>query len=170
VSSGGKASVRQLERPLDDPGDEAPTGTRGEDAPVERTDRLARVVAPDNLRRARHQVRRHQGAPDIDGRTGDDLEAYLKTHGPTIRAALLEGTYAPQPVRRAAIPTPGGGSRNLGIPTVLDRFIEPALLQVLQEEGDPTFAERSDGFRPPRRAHQAVEQAQASIREGDTWA
>jgi RNA-directed DNA polymerase len=93
--------------------------------------------------------------------TVDDLGAYLKTHWPTIRAALLAGTYAPQPVRRTEIPKPAGGTRNLGIPTVLDRCIEQALLQVLQEEWDPTFSESSDGFRPQRSAHQAVEQAQA---------
>jgi RNA-directed DNA polymerase len=101
--------------------------------------------------------------------TVDDLEEHLQTHGPTIRASLLAGTYAPQPVRRAAIPKPGGGTRNLGIPIVLDRCIEQALLQVLQEEWDPTFSESSSGFCPQRRAHQAVGQAQASIREGYTW-
>jgi RNA-directed DNA polymerase len=130
---------------------------------------LARVLEPDNLRWALHQVRRHQGAPGIDGMTVDDLEEHLKTHGPTIRASLLAGTYTPQPVRRAAIPKPGGGPRNLGIPIVLDRFIEQALLQVLQPEWDPTCAERSDGCRPQRSAHQAVGQAQAYIRDGYTW-
>ena len=169
MSSEGKASVRPLERPLDDPGDEAVTGTRREDAPVEETDLLERVLEPQNLRRALQQVRRHQGAPGIDGMTVDDLEEQVKTHWPTIRAALVEGTYAPQPVRRTEIPKPGGGTRNLGIPTVLDRFIEQALLQVLQEEWDPTFSESSDGFRPQRSAHQAVGQAQAYMRAGDTW-
>jgi RNA-directed DNA polymerase len=169
VSSGDKASVRQLELPLGEPGDEVTTGTRGEDAPVEGTDLLERVLDPQNLRRALHQVRRNQGAPGIDGMTVDDLGEYLKAHWPTVRAALLEGTYAPQPVRRTEIPKPGGGTRNLGIPTVLDRFIEQALLQVLQEEWDPTFSERSYGFRPQRSAHQAVEQAQGYIRNGYTW-
>jgi RNA-directed DNA polymerase len=169
VSSEGNASVRQLELPLDAPGDEAVTGTREGDAPVERTDLLERVLEAGNLRHALHQVRRNQGAPGIDGMTVDDLGEYLKTHWSTIRAALLEGTYAPQPVRRTEIPKPGGGTRNLGIPTVLDRFIEQALLQVLQEEWDPTFSERSYGFRPQRSAHQAVEQAQAHIRDGYTW-
>ena len=169
MSSEGKASVRPLERPLDDPGDEAVTGTRRADAPVEETDLLERVLAPQNLRRALQQVRRHQGAPGLDGMTVDDLEEQVKTHWPTIRAALVEGTYAPPPVRRTEIPKPGGGTRNLGIPTVLDRFIEQALLQVLPEEWDPTFSERSDGFRPQRRAHQAVGQAQADMRAGDPW-
>jgi RNA-directed DNA polymerase len=128
VSSEGQAPVRPRELPLDDPGDEAVTGTRREDAPVEETDLLERVRAPQHLRRARQQVRRHQGARGIDGMTVDDLEEHLKTHGPTIRAALVEGTDAPQPVRRTEIPKAGGGIRKLGIPPVLDRCIEPALL------------------------------------------
>ena len=136
---------------------------------MEGTDLLERVLEAGNLRRALHQVRRNQGAPGIDGMTVDDLGEYLKTHWPTIRAALLEGTYVPQPVRRTEIPKAGGGTRNLGIPTVLDRFIEQALLQVLQEEWDPTFSESSYGFRPQRSAHQAVGQAQAYIRAGYTW-
>jgi RNA-directed DNA polymerase len=169
VSSGGKASVRQLQLPLEEPGGEAATGTRGEDAPVEGADLLERVLEAGNLRRALHQVRRNQGAPGVDGMTVDDLGAYLKTHWPTIRAALLEGTHVPQPVRRTEIPKAGGGTRKLGIPTVLDRFIEQALLQVLQEEWDSTFSESSYGFRPKRSAHQAVGQAQAYIRAGYTW-
>jgi RNA-directed DNA polymerase len=169
VSSEGNASVRQLELPLEAPGDEAIAGTRGEDAPVEEQNLLERVLEPHNLRCALYQVRRNQGAPGIDGMTVDDLEEHLKTHWLTIRASLLAGTYAPQPVRRAAIPKPGGGTRNLGIPIVLDRFIEQALLQVLQQEWDPTFSERSHGFRPQRSAHQAVGQAQAYIRAGYTW-
>jgi RNA-directed DNA polymerase len=169
VSSEGNASVRQLELPLEAPGDEAITGTRGEDAPVEEQNLLERVLEPLNLRCALYQVRRNQGAPGIDGMTVDDLEEHLKTHWPTIRASLLAGTYAPQPVRRAAIPKPGGGTRNLGIPIVLDRFIEQALLQVLQQEWDPTFSGQSYGFRPQRSAHQAVGQAQTYIRAGYTW-
>jgi RNA-directed DNA polymerase len=92
VSSGGQAAVRQLERPLGPPGDEAMAGTRGEDAPVEEKHLLERRLAAPNLRRARHQVRRHQGAPGVDGMTVDGLGECLKTHGPMIRAALLEGT------------------------------------------------------------------------------
>jgi RNA-directed DNA polymerase len=168
VSSGGNAAVRQLERPLDDPGEEAVTGRRGEDAPGEGTDLLERVLEAGNLRRARHQVRRHQGAPGLEGRTVDDLGADLKAHGPRIRAAWLEGTSAPQPVRRTESPKPGGGTRHWGIPTVRDRVIEHALVQGRQEEWDPTCAERSDGCRPQRRAHQAVGQAPASTRQGYT--
>jgi RNA-directed DNA polymerase len=169
VSSGDKASVRPRERPLDAPGEEAVTGTRGEDAPVAGTDLLERGLEPQHLRRARQQVRRHQGAPGLEGRTVDDLGAYLQTHGPTSRAALGAGTDAPQPVRRTAIPKAGGGTRHVGIPTGLDRFIAHALRPVLQEEWDPTGSERSDGVRPPRRAPQAVGQAQADSRDGDTW-
>jgi RNA-directed DNA polymerase len=166
VSSGGKASVRPLERPRGIPGDEAIAGTRGEDAPVEEKNLLERMLEVQNLRRALHQVRRNQGGPGVDGMTVDDLGEYLKTHWPMSRAALLGGTSAPQPVRRTAMPKPGGGTRNLGIPTVLDRCIEHALRQVRQEEWDPTFSARSDGFRPQRSAHQAVGQAQAYTREG----
>ena len=173
VSSEGKASVRQLELPLDDPGDEAVTGTRREDAPVEETDLLERVLEPQNLRRALQQVRRNQGAPGIDGMTVDDLEEHVKTHWPTIRAALVEGTYAPQPVRRTVIPKAGGGTRNLGIPTVLDRCIEQALLQVLQEEWDPTFSERSPAFARSvvsiRRWHKRRQTSGQATRGWWTW-
>ena len=102
---------------------------------MDETDLRERVLEPQNLRRALQQVRRHQGAPGIDGMTVDDLGAYLQAHGPTIRAALVEGTSVPQPVRRTEIPKPGGGTRNLGIPTVLDRVIEHALLQVSKRTG-----------------------------------
>jgi RNA-directed DNA polymerase len=168
VARGGNASVRPRELPLDDPGDEAATGRRGEDAAVEGTALLARVLEAGNRRRARHQVRRNQGAPGLEGRTVGALGDYLQTHWPTIRAALREGPSAPQPVRRPVIPKAGGGTRHLGIPTGLDRCIAHALLPVLQEEWDATFSERSDGFRPQRHAHQAVAQAQADLRKGST--
>ena len=171
MSSRGTASDRQLALPLGRPvhGDETGAGTRRADAPVEGEDRLARVLDPENLRRALRQVRRNKGAPGIDGMSVDQLGPHLKTHWPTIRASLVDGTYTPQPVRRVAIPKPGGGTRHLGVPVVLDRCIEQALLQVLQADWDPTFSEGSDGFRPQRSAHQAVAQAQAYIRQGDTW-
>jgi RNA-directed DNA polymerase len=169
VSSGGTASVRPRELPLDDPGDEAATGRRGEGAPVEGTALLARVLAAGTLRRALHQVRRHPGAPGIEGLTGGALGDYLKTPWPTIRAVWREGTYAPPPVRRTVIPQAGGGTRTWGSPTVLARFIAHARLQVLQEAWAPTCSERRYGVRPQRKAHQAVEHAQVDRRKGDTW-
>ena len=94
------------------------------------------------------QVRRNKGAPGIDGMTVDDLPLYLEEHWPSIRNQLLDGTYRPQPVLRVEIPKAGGGTRALGIPTVLDRFIQQAVLQVLQAVWDPTFSAASYGFRP----------------------
>jgi RNA-directed DNA polymerase len=124
------------------------------------------VVERENLKQALAQVKRNKGAAGIDGMTADQLPAYLKEHWPTIRAQLLEGTYKPQPVRRVAIPKASGGMRPLGIPTVLDRFIQQAVMQVLQADWDGTFSEMSFGFRPGRSAHQAVEQAQSYIASG----
>jgi RNA-directed DNA polymerase len=124
------------------------------------------VVERENLKTALAQVKRNKGAAGVDGMSVDALPAYLKEHWPTIRAQLLEGTYKPQPVRRVEIPKASGGMRPLGIPTVLDRFIQQAVMQVLQAEWDPTFSEASFGFRPKHSAHQAVERAQAYIASG----
>jgi RNA-directed DNA polymerase len=124
------------------------------------------VVERENLKKALAQVKRNKGAAGIDGMTVKDLPAHLKEHWPTIRAQLLAGTYKPQPVRRVEIPKASGGKRPLGIPTVLDRFIQQAVMQVLQAEWDGTFSETSFGFRPGRSAHQAVERAQAYIASG----
>src|SRR5271166_4978653 len=124
------------------------------------------VVERENLKKALAQVKRNKGAPGIDGMTVEDLGPYLKEHWPTIRAQLLEGTYKPQPVRRVEIPKASGGLRPLGIPSVLDRFIQQAVMQVLQADWDGTFSETSFGFRPTRSAHQAVERAQAYIASG----
>jgi RNA-directed DNA polymerase len=124
------------------------------------------VVERENLKKALAQVKRNKGAPGIDGITVEALGPYLKKHWLTIRAQLLEGTYKPQPVRRVEIPKASGGMRPLGIPTVLDRFIQQAVMQVLQTDWDGTFSEASFGFRPGRSAHQAVEQAQAYIASG----
>lgn len=169
MSSNGIASDRQHPLSPGLPVGETVTGTRGEGAPVEGTDLLERVLERENLLLALRQVRRNRGAPGIDGMTVDSLVPYVKAHWPAIRASLLDGTYKPQPVRRVEIPKAGGGTRNLGVPVVLDRFIEQALQQVLQADWDPTFSESSFGFRPGRSAHQAVEQAQIYIRDGYAW-
>ncbi len=124
------------------------------------------VVERENLKKALAQVKRNKGAPGIDGMTVETLGSYLKELWPTIRAQLLAGNYKPQPVRRVEIPKASGGIRPLGIPTVLDRFIQQAVMQVLQADWDGTFSEMSFGFRPGRSAHQAVEQAQAYIASG----
>jgi RNA-directed DNA polymerase len=124
------------------------------------------VVERENLKQALAQVKRNKGAAGIDGMSVGDLPAYLKKHWPTIRAQLLEGIYRPQPVRRVEIPKASGGMRPLGIPTVLDRLIQQAVMQVLQADWDGTFSEASFGFRPGRSAHQAVERAQELIASG----
>src|ERR1700688_3061383 len=120
----------------------------------------------DNLRKALAHVKRNKGAAGIDGMSLDALAPHLKEHWPAIRAQLLEGSYQPQPVRRVEIPKASGGTRALGIPTVLDRFIQQAGMQVLQAAWDPTFSEASFGFRPQRSAHQAVVPAQEFIASG----
>jgi RNA-directed DNA polymerase len=124
------------------------------------------VVERENLKQALAQVKRNKGAAGIDGMTVDELPAYLKDNWLTVRAQLLEGTYQPQPVRRVEIPKTSGGTRPLGIPTVLDRLIQQAVMQVLQADWDGTFSEASFGFRPRRSAHQAVERAQTHIASG----
>ena len=124
------------------------------------------IVERDNLRKALGQLKRNKGAAGVDGMTVDAVSPYLKEHWPTIRAQLLDGTYKPQPVRRVEIPKASGGTRPLGIPTVLDRFIQQAVMQVLQADWDGTFSEHSFGFRPRRSAHQAVARAQEYIAAG----
>ncbi len=130
---------------------------------------MEEVCEQDNLKEALKRVRSNKGSPGIDGMTVDQLPAYLKQHWPTIREQLLSGTFRPQPVKRVEIPKPGGGVRKLGIPTVLDRFVQQAVQQVLQQQWDPTFSEHSYGFRPGRSAHQAVAQAQQYIAAGHGW-
>lgn len=130
---------------------------------------LERVLERANLQRALKQVRSNQGAPGIDGMTVDELPDYLRHHWREIRAQLVAGTYRPQPVRRVEIPKPDGRKRLLGIPTVLDRFIQQAIAQVVQAQWEPHFHPWSYGFRPQRSAHQAVRQSQADIREGYRW-
>jgi RNA-directed DNA polymerase len=130
---------------------------------------MEKVVDRENLLTALGNVKRNGGSPGIDGMTVKDLPEYLKRVWLKIRRQLLSGTYEPQPVRRVEIPKPGGGVRQLGIPTVLDRFIQQALLQVLQQDWDATFSEFSYGFRPKRSAHQAIAQSQKYLRRGYGW-
>jgi RNA-directed DNA polymerase len=127
---------------------------------------MEEVVARENLQAALRQVRSNRGSAGVDGMTVEELPAYLTTHWLQIREQLLTGQYHPQPIRRVEIPKPEGGARKLGIPTVLDRFIQQAVLQVLQPRWDPTFSEHSYGFRPGRSAHQAVAKAQQYLRQG----
>ena len=124
------------------------------------------ILERDNLRKALARVKANKGAAGIDAMRVEDLTPYLKEHWPTIRAQLLDGSYRPQPVRRVEIPKAAGGMRALGIPTVLDRFIQQAVMQVLQADWDRTFSESSFGFRPGRSAHQAVARAQELIAAG----
>src|SRR5215469_8776877 len=129
---------------------------------------MEEVCNRENLVRAWKRVRRNKGSPGVDGMAIDDARDYLREHWPSIRSQLLSGTYEPQPVKRVEIPKPDGGVRKLGVPCVVDRLIQQALLQVLQEQWDPTFSEHSYGFRPGRSAHQAVAQAQRYIAAGYT--
>ena len=167
----------QLELALDRRG-EAPRSQRSGEAPTtsggnERSGGdhrlMEQVVARANALAALKRVKQNRGSPGVDGMTVDDLTPHLVAHWETLREQLLTGSYQPQPVKRQEIPKPGGGTRQLGIPTVLDRFIQQCLLQVLQPQFDPTFSEHSYGFRPGRSAHQAVRAAQRYIQSGRRW-
>jgi len=127
------------------------------------------VVSPENATRAWKAVKRNQGAPGIDGMTTEELRDHIRRHWARIQTKLLEGTYVPSPVRRKEIAKPDGGVRLLGIPTVLDRWIQQMLLQVLQPIFDPTFSDHSYGFRPGRSAHDAVKAAQTYAQAGKNW-
>ncbi|MFZ2055755.1 MAG: group II intron reverse transcriptase/maturase [Candidatus Aminicenantales bacterium] len=130
---------------------------------------MEEVVRKENLEQALKQVAANKGGPGVDGMTVDELKRYLKAHWRDLKAQLLDGRYKPQPIKAVDIPKPGGGTRRLGIPTVLDRFIQQAILQVMVPIYDPTFSPHSYGFRPGRNAHQAIRQAQAYIQEGYNW-
>jgi RNA-directed DNA polymerase len=130
---------------------------------------MEEVVREENCRTALEAVKGNRGAAGIDRMKTTELEAHLKTHWEKIRAKLLAGTYVPSPVRRVEIPKPSGGTRTLGIPTVLDRFIQRLLLQGMTPIFEPLFSEHSYGFRPGRSAHEAVSAAQQYAREGKDW-
>ncbi len=150
-------------------GTEPSVAKRDPQSPAREDQLMEEVCERDNLERAWQRVRENKGSPGVDGMTIEDAVGYLREHWPTIRAQLLQGTYQPQPVQRVEIPKPDGGVRKLGIPSVVDRLIQQALLQVLQKRWDPTFSEHSYGFRPGRSAHQAVAQAQSYVAEGYDW-
>jgi group II intron reverse transcriptase/maturase len=132
-------------------------------------DLMEQVVSPGNATAAWRAVKRNGGAPGIEGMTTEELRDHVRAHWETIRGKLLAGTYVPSPVRRVEIPKPNGGKRMLGIPTVLDRWIQQMLLQVLQPIFDPQFSPHSYGFRPGRSAHDAVRAAQGYARAGKDW-
>jgi group II intron reverse transcriptase/maturase len=132
-------------------------------------DLLEQVLARANLQAALRRVKENKGKPGIDGMTVEDLPKHLREHWPRYREDILEGRYQPQPVRRVTIPKAGGGERELGIPTVVDRLIQQAMLQVLQPLFDPTFSDASYGFRPGRSAHDAVRRAQTYVEAGRDW-
>src|SRR5436853_6037312 len=130
---------------------------------------MEEVCERENCKQALARVKANKGSPGVDGMTVHELPGYLKQHWPAIREQLRNGTYEPQPVRRVEIAKPDGGVRKLGIPTVLDRFIQQPVMQVLQRRWDRTFSDHSYGFRPGRSAHQAVEQAQKYLAERYRW-
>ncbi|WP_274852191.1 group II intron reverse transcriptase/maturase [Serratia marcescens] len=127
------------------------------------------ILSPENLKQALKKVKANKGAPGVDGMSVSELPEHLKHQWPELRRRLLECSYQPQAVRRVDIPKPGGGTRHLGIPTVTDRFIQQAVMQVLQNQLDPTFSDNSYGFRPGRSAHQAVRRAKSYVEEGYHW-
>ena len=168
--------TRQLELPFEGRG-EAPSVERSVETPTAPREAessgasglMERVLSRPNMRAAYKRVRENKGSPGIDGLTVEDLQSWLVENWTRIREELLAGTYRPTPVKRQMIPKPGGDQRELGIPTVLDRLIQQALLQVLQPLFDPTFSDHSYGFRPGRRAHDAVRRAQGYVQDGRRW-
>jgi RNA-directed DNA polymerase len=150
-------------------GTEASGAMNGTENPASTNRLMEEVCERENLKAALRRVKANKGSPGVDGMTVIGIKDYLKQHWPAIREQLLNGTYEPKPVRRVEIAKPDGGVRKLGIPTVLDRFIQQAVMQVLQRRWDRTFSDHSYGFRPGRSAHQAVAQAQQYIAEGYGW-
>src|SRR6202049_2809752 len=152
-----------------DGGTETPTVKRGTESPAIGKQLMEEVCERENCKQALARVKANKGSAGVDGMTVNELPEFLKQHWPAIREQLLSGTYKPEPVKRVEIPKPDGGVRKLGIPTVLDRFIQQAVMQVLQRKWDRTFSDHSYGFRPGRSAHQAVAAAQQYIAAGYRW-
>jgi len=169
-------SIDQMELALEETGEARQRQRSGEAGPtacgLERSgndDLMDQIVERSNLARALKRVRQNQGSAGSDGMTVNELVPYLRQHWARLREELLAGRYQPSVVRQHAIPKGNGRMRMVGIPTVLDRFIPQAVLQVLQPRFDPTFSESSYGFRPGRSAHDAVCQAQRDVQSGRRW-
>ncbi|MDZ4251941.1 MAG: reverse transcriptase domain-containing protein [Sulfuritalea sp.] len=165
----GNASDHLRKQAAAMPQDELAAGSSGQPESIHTQTLYAQVFERGNLQRALKQVRRNKGAPGIDGMTVDELPEYLKHHWLDLRAQLDAGTYRPQPVLRVEIPKGDGKTRPLGIPTVVDRFIQQAIAQVVSAQWEPHFHRHSYGFRPQRSAHQAVREVQANVRAGYGW-
>jgi len=149
---------------------DSPVSERVEDDRQGKEERLLEeILQPENLKLAHKRVRANGGSPGVDGMRTEELLPHLKTHGESIRQSILKGSYIPQSVRRVEIPKPDGGVRQLGIPTVLDRFIQQAIAQVFNSIFDEGFSANSYGFRPGRNAHQAIQAARIHIEEGYRW-
>ncbi len=150
-------------------GTEVPMAKRESEDPALAVLLMEQICQRENLSKALQRVRQNKGGPGIDGMTVNKLAGYLKKHWPEIREQLLAGTYSPKPVKRVEIPKSDGGIRKLGIPIVLDRFIQQAIMQVLQTYWDKTFSDHSYGFRPSRSAHQAISRGQQYVDQGYRW-
>ena len=148
---------------------ETSVAKRAEESPAGTERLMEEVCKRENCKQALQRVKTNGGSAGVDGMTVKELPEHLRKHWPAIKETLLSGTYKPKPVRRVEIPKPDGGKRKLGIPTVLDRFIQQAVMQVLQGRWDSTFSKSNFGFRPKRSQHQAVAAAQKHIRAGHRW-
>jgi group II intron reverse transcriptase/maturase len=163
------ASAKSQVRPLPQAVDEIQRHEVQNQPPSNPTSWMAQVLARDNLIRALNQVKRNKGAAGVDGMTVDRLSDYLKQHWPALKEQLETGNYQPEAVKRVEIPKADGRKRKLGIPTVLDRFIQQAIAQVLSRHWESQFHNNSYGFRPMRSAHQAVNYAKALLLSGKGW-
>jgi len=164
----GEAGEGEARNPSPE-GTEASMAERSTERPAKATGLMEVIVRPENMKKALKKVMANKGAPGVDGMTTTELPPFLNQNWQGVREELLSGTYRPQPVRRVGIPKPDGGHRYLGIPTVVDRLIQQAILQVLTPVFDPHFSDRSYGFRPHRSAHQAIAKAQSYVEEGRGW-
>ncbi|RJP32847.1 MAG: group II intron reverse transcriptase/maturase [Actinobacteria bacterium] len=164
----GEAGEGEARNPSPE-GTEPPPAERSTERPAKAEGLMEVITSPENMKKALKRVMANAGAPGTDGMTTAELPRYLNQNWERMKGELLAGTYRPQPVRRVGIPKPDGGHRYLGIPTVADRLIQQAILQVLTPVFDPHFSEGSYGFRPHRSAHQAVAKAQSYIEEGKSW-